>query len=203
MILGEQLAVQGKVYAVIIDGGADLVSNVNDQLECDPYVAKLQSWAIEYDCPIILVVHENPNQPTGKMRGHLGSQLERKAESNLRLTKSNGVTTVFADKMRRAPITKAEGPCYMWDDTEIMHVSCGTTAERRSVVRSKEHWELAEKVFRELGKPTATWSELKHALAKVRKIKSGSAEDWITKLNSSNAIIVTENGQWKHNPVTP
>ena len=203
MILGDELTGRGSVYAVIIDGGADLVSNVNDQLECDPYVAKLQSWAIDYDCPIILVVHENPNQQTGKMRGHLGSQLERKAESNLRLQKNNGVTTVFADKMRRAPITRAEGPCFTWDDTETMHVSCGTTAERRSVVRSKAHWELAEKVFRELGTPTATWSELKHALAKVRNIKPGSAEDWITKLRLSSAIIATENEQWKLNPVTP
>ena len=71
------------------------------------------------------------------------------------------------------------------------------------MVRSKEHWELAEKVFRELGTPTATWSELKHALAKVRNIKPGSAEDWIKKLSLSDAIIATENEQWKLNPVTP
>lgn len=203
MILGEQLAVPGRVYAVILDGGADLVSNVNDQVECDPFVAKLQSWAIEYDCPIILVVHENPNQQSGKMRGHLGSQLERKAESNLRLAKMYGVTTVFSDKMRRAPITKAEGPCFKWSDTENMHVSCGTKEENNAKALRAEHRDFAEQVFRELGKPVATWSELKHAVAKLRTIKPGSAEDWIKKLEKADAIVATESGGWKLNPVTP
>jgi hypothetical protein len=204
MLLGEQLKGQGSVYAVIIDGGADLVRNVNDQLECDPFVAKLQSWAIEYDCPFVLVVHENPNQQSGKMRGHLGSQLERKAESNLRLTKSGGVTTVFSpDKMRGAPITKAEGPCFRWDDAEGMHVSCGTKAENNAKALRAEHRDLAEQVFRELSKPAATWSELKHAVAKVREIKLGSAEDWIKKLEKSDAIVAAETGGWKLNPATP
>ena len=35
--------------------------------------------AIEYDCVFMTVLHENPNSDFGKTRGHLGSQLSRKA----------------------------------------------------------------------------------------------------------------------------
>lgn len=79
----------GGVFAVIIDGTADLVNDVNDPKECNAFVAELHDLAIRHDCPIVNVVHENPGQDGGKMRGHLGSQLERKAESNLRLRKAH------------------------------------------------------------------------------------------------------------------
>lgn len=72
----------GGVFAVIVDGTADLVNDVNDPKECNAFVAELHDLAIRYHCPIINVVHENPGQDGGKMRGHLGSQLERKSESN-------------------------------------------------------------------------------------------------------------------------
>ncbi len=98
------------LFAVIVDGVADLVLDVNDAKECNALVAKLHALAIKYDCPdrIICVIHENPNADTGKMRGHLGSQLERKAESNLRLRKKEDVTVVFSDRQRRrAPILES------------------------------------------------------------------------------------------------
>ena len=58
--------------------------------------------ATEQNAVVVTVLHENPNSEYGKTRGHLGSQLERKAESNLRLQKDNttGVTTIFTEKSR-------------------------------------------------------------------------------------------------------
>lgn len=112
------------IFAVILDGTADLVNDVNDPEECNAFVAELHGLAIEYHCPIINVVHENPGQQAnGKMRGHLGSQLERKAESNITLKKTEDVTVVFSEKMRRAPILEKEGPRFRWSDKEGMHTS--------------------------------------------------------------------------------
>ena len=124
-------ATAGGVFAVILDGTADLVNDVNDPEECNAFVAALHNLAIEHDCPVINVVHENPGQDGGKMRGHLGSQLERKAESNLRLRKSEEITVVFSDKMRRAPIMEKAGPRFRWSDADGMHVSCLTAIATR------------------------------------------------------------------------
>src|SRR2546430_13294089 len=60
-LLMEQAA-PGGIFAVIIDGIADLVSDVNDAEECNGLVAELHASAIKYNCPIICVLHENPGQ---------------------------------------------------------------------------------------------------------------------------------------------
>jgi hypothetical protein len=75
----------GGVFAIILDGIADICMDPNDPPESFALVRKLQTTAINYSCGIITVLHENPGSDIGKTRGHLGSQLARKAETNLRL----------------------------------------------------------------------------------------------------------------------
>lgn len=112
----------GGLLAAFLDGIADLVSDVNDPAECNALIAQLHDLAIRYDCHINGVIHFNPG--TDKTRGHLGSQFERKAETNLRLDKTNDITTIWSDKQRRAPIPKGSGPSFCWSDEHQMHVSC-------------------------------------------------------------------------------
>ena len=133
----------GGVFAVIVDGVADLVDDVNNPDACNPFVAEVQGMAIRYDCPIVTVIHENPTQDSGKARGHLGSQLIRKAESNLRLKKTDGVTVVFAEELQRgAPILQKDGPAFHWDEAKQMHVST-----RRVDPQAEELRSLANEVF--------------------------------------------------------
>lgn len=91
----------GGIHSVFIDGAADMVVDVNDPKESNAFVAALQAQAIEFNCPIIEIVHLNPGSPN-KSRGHLGSQLERKSETNLQLEKTDGITVVWAERNRRA-----------------------------------------------------------------------------------------------------
>ena len=120
--LAEWSAIDG-IFAVILDGVADLVHDVNDAMEGNGFIAKLHGLAISHDCPIISVLHENPAQDSGKMRGHLGSQLERKAESNIRLKRVGDTTVIFGEKMRGAPILEKDGPCVRWSPIDDMHMS--------------------------------------------------------------------------------
>jgi hypothetical protein len=139
---------QGGIHSVFLDGAADFIADVNDAAESNAFVAKLHATAIEHVCPIICVIHFNPGSE--KSRGHLGSQLERKAETNLRLDKAEGVTVIWSDKQRRAPIPKDCGPCFEWSGTEQMHV---TARSRMECADEAERGELAE-LFRDaLGKP--------------------------------------------------
>ena len=68
---------------VIIDGIADLVSDVNNLEESNLCVQKIMEWSARYDCHIITVIHSNWN--TDKPTGHLGSFLEKKAETQIQL----------------------------------------------------------------------------------------------------------------------
>jgi len=68
---------------VIIDGIADLVSDVNSLEESNAVVQKLMEWSAKYNCHIINVIHQNYG--SAKMTGHLGSFLEKKCETHIEL----------------------------------------------------------------------------------------------------------------------
>lgn len=68
---------------VIIDGIADLVSDVNSLEESNAVVQKLMEWSAKFNCHIINVIHHNYG--TTKMTGHLGSFLEKKCETHIEL----------------------------------------------------------------------------------------------------------------------
>ena len=69
------------------------------------------------------MIHFNPGSE--KSRGHLGSQLERKAETNLILEKNKDeVTRIYSVKNRRAGIPKSEGPCFRYDEESRLHITC-------------------------------------------------------------------------------
>lgn len=64
---------------VVVDGISDLMYNTNDIEESDRIVGQLMTLSTEYNCHIICVLHTNPN--SDKARGHVGSALQRKAET--------------------------------------------------------------------------------------------------------------------------
>ena len=69
---------------VIIDGIADLVSDVNSLSESNFVIQKLMEWSANYNCHIINVIHQNYG--SSKLgTGHLGSFLEKKAETVIQL----------------------------------------------------------------------------------------------------------------------
>ena len=68
---------------LIIDGIADLVSDVNSLEESNAVVQKLMNWSATYNCHIINVIHSNYG--SSKMTGHLGSFLEKKCETHIEL----------------------------------------------------------------------------------------------------------------------
>jgi hypothetical protein len=77
------LQTKKKSGLVIIDGIADLVSDVNNLEESNACVQKLMEWTAKYNCHILCVIHSNfgNDKPTG----HLGSFLEKKAETQIQL----------------------------------------------------------------------------------------------------------------------
>jgi hypothetical protein len=93
---------EGKnVGLVILDGIADLVRDANDLISCNEITQKLMEWSAKLNCHIITVIHSNfgSDKPTG----HLGSVLEKKAETQIQLelnTVNEGQVTVKCKRSR-------------------------------------------------------------------------------------------------------
>jgi RecA-family ATPase len=88
---------------VIIDGIADLCSDVNNIEESNAVVQKLMKWTKELNCHIVTVIHSNFG--TDKPTGHLGSFLEKKAETQIQLelnTVNKELVTVSCKRSRNA-----------------------------------------------------------------------------------------------------
>jgi hypothetical protein len=130
-IMAAAKAKHGAVFTLILDGVADFVNSVNDEAECNAFIAWLRALSVTYDCPIICVIHSNEGITAGDDgRGHLGKQLMRKAESNLVLKKDGDVTTITSEKQRKAPITEHDKVAFRWDEEAQRHVSCDREASR-------------------------------------------------------------------------
>ena len=116
----------GGVFMVLVDGIVDLQGDPNDQKACNAYVDRLHALAVEYATVLVLVIHENPGTEQGKTRGHFGSQLERKAECNIRIDRVNSedVIEVYTDRSRSCFIAKGSGVTFKWSTKHQMHVSC-------------------------------------------------------------------------------
>lgn len=188
------------VFMLIIDGIADLIASPNDETEAYALVARLHALAIKHDCAIIGILHENPGSENGKMRGHLGSQLERKAETPLRLAKdaSTGVTTVWSDRARHCHLPKDDGLCFAWSDAMGMHVSVGTAREMKASSKRAKLREEAQAAFGH--EDEMTYTRLTTRLAETSLIAPKTAEKRVKSLSIEGIIFKQSSGGYTLKP---
>lgn len=197
MTLADAVNNFGGVRAAILDGVADFMRDPNEALEAFSLVDKLHAAAITYDCIIVCVIHENPGTDTGKTRGHLGSQLARKAETNLRLHKDThtGITTIWADAARHCHISKEEGTCFAWCDLLGRHVSKGTAKQVKASVKTEKFRAEAEKAFGDAS--SLNYSALVTAIMKAADLKSNkTAEKRVKDYQIDGIVIKHQSGNY-------
>lgn len=87
---------------IVVDGVADLITDANDVSQSTAIVNDLMRISKEYDCHILVVVHANVGSE--KARGHLGSEVLRKAETVITV-KADGETSkcIFAKTRDKRP----------------------------------------------------------------------------------------------------
>lgn len=78
---------------VIIDGIADLISDVNDINQTNRLMDRVLYWTKEFKCHIMTVIHTNYD--SDKPTGHLGSAMSKKAETQMHLSKSENNPNVI------------------------------------------------------------------------------------------------------------
>lgn len=188
----------GGIHSIIIDGVADLCIDPNDPKEAFPLVEELVRLGVRHECPLILVLHENPaqaGQASGKTRGHLGSQLERKAESNLRIIKGeDGVSTLFTERSRSASIPKAHGVCFAWSDERGMHVTVDSPGKADKAAAKREEQQPVVDAAFEGHVGAISWGDLHKCLMERCRMTAGTAERRIREWKSMGLVSAASRG---------
>ena len=139
----------GGIHLIVIDGFADYAKSVNDELEANELVHFFEKLSIKYNCPVIAIVHLNPN--SNKERGHLGSQLQRKSESVLQLKKGKDDTSYCEPVLlRNASTTDVPIIRFAYDTSKNYHTFAGImNSEKTSKDKAIMLREIVEEVFSE------------------------------------------------------
>lgn len=186
----------GGIFAILIDGIADLCADPNDPAEAFALVGWIHTLAMANQCAIGTVLHENPGSDSGKTRGHLGSQLERKAETNLRLAKdSNGITSIWAERARHCHLPKDSAVCFHFSTEAGMHVSCGDAKEIKSAAIREKLQAEADKAFG--GEEVMSYTELVDATMKAFTILERAAKGRVSKWASEGITTKTTDGRYR------
>ena len=182
----------GGIHMVVIDGIADLLNGVNDEESSVKLIEELFRMAAIYNTCILCVVHMAPSGM--KLRGHLGSEVQRKAAGILLVEKETNTnySVVKALKVRDGSPLDVPLIQFGWDKAQGRHVYLGNKSKEESESRKiNELSEVAREIFAK--KSTLGYSELLNAVMEALDIKDRMARNYI-KFMKDNGIIEKSNG---------
>lgn len=139
---------------VVIDGIRDLVTSINDEEQATFIANKLLKWTEELDIHIICVLHQNKGD--NNARGHLGTELQNKAETVLSVTKyqnDENISIVSAEYCRDkepkdfAFTIDSEGLPYTIEGFEVRNEATKRKAIIPSEIDELVHKDILKKVF--------------------------------------------------------
>ena len=191
-----------EVGLVIIDGLRDLMYDINNGKEATDVMTVLMAWTSVYELHIHTVLHLNKND--NNPRGHIGTELENKAETVLIISKNtmnNSVSEVKPMHMRDKEFTTF---AFHIDDNKLpvldssMSVTVVKAREKSLVSLDNEvHQEILGKLFEE-NTPTK-YNDLVNVVAQAYEAagyKRGlnGIKGLIKLLTSKGIIVKEENG---------
>ncbi len=80
------------IEVLVIDGIRDLLMDINNAVESTEVMTLLMKWSFDYNIHIAAVLHQNKGD--GNSRGHIGAELENKAETIIRVTRDENNANV-------------------------------------------------------------------------------------------------------------
>lgn len=179
----------GGVHFVVIDGVADLVKSANDESECIAVIDELHRMAGQYHTCILCVLHYVPNGM--KLRGHIGSELQRKASGILAVEKESEhdeFSTIKATKVRDGNPLEAPILMMVWDKIKKMFVSAGKkTEEEKAQRRNIDLQSMALDLYED--KNAYTYTELCKAIVETFDVAERTAKDYVSQMYGCRYII--------------
>ena len=186
----------GGIHLVVIDGIADLIRSANDETESIAIVDELYRLAGIYNTCIICVLHFVPNGI--KLRGHIGSELQRKAAGILSIEKDDNpeYSVVKALKVRDGSPLDVPMMLFGWDKAEDMHVYRGEKSkEDKEKRKTDELIGVVKEAFRNSFK--LTYQELCEVLMRKMEIKDRTAKKYIAYMKEQHILIQDTSGNYQ------
>ena len=186
----------GGIHLVVIDGIADLIRSANDETESIAIVDELYRLAGIYNTCIICVLHFVPNGI--KLRGHIGSELQRKAAGILSIEKDDNpeYSVVKALKVRDGSPLDVPMMLFGWDKAEDMHVYRGEKSkEDKEKRKTDELIAVVKEAFRNSFK--LTYQELCEVLMRKMEIKDRTAKKYIAYMKEQRILTQDTNGNYQ------
>ena len=186
----------GGIHLVVIDGIADLIRSANDETESIAIVDELYRLAGIYNTCIICVLHFVPNGI--KLRGHIGSELQRKAAGILSIEKDDNpeYSVVKALKVRDGSPLDVPMMLFGWDKAEDMHVYRGEKSkEDKEKRKTDELIAVVKETFRNSFK--LNYQELCEVLMRKMEIKDRTAKKYIAYMKEQRILIQDTSGNYQ------
>lgn len=176
------------IQLVVIDGIADLIKGANDEAESIAVVEELYRLAGIYNTCIITVLHFIPNGL--KLRGHLGSELQRKAAAILSIEKDDdpSISVVKALKVRDGSPLDVPIMQFTWDKDAGMHVYLGEKPKEAKEKRKEDELvAIAREIFAR--QRFLTYVELCEQLQTALDVKERTAKNYIKFMREKEIIL--------------
>lgn len=182
------------IHMVVIDGIADLIKGANDETESIAVVEELYRLAGIYNTCIVTILHFIPSGL--KLRGHLGSELQRKAAAILSIEKDTepSVSVVKALKVRDGSPLDVPIMQFAWNKDAGMHVYLGEKPKEEKEKRKEDELvAVARDIF---GRQNfITYVDLAEQIQAILDVKERTAKSYIKFMREKEIIIKDPSNQ--------
>lgn len=185
----------GGIHLIVIDGGADYISDVNDSVLSNGLVKEFEEIAIQYSTPIIVIIHTNPGGD--KERGHLGSQFQRKSESLLIVRSVRDISFVEPKLLRKAGKSNIPQIYFSYDKEKEYHVECEMVYEQKEnsdLIRMKKIKQLCFKVFSDQN--SYKYGEARDIMMKISGKGETTIKIWFSTMIRNKMIVQNDDKRW-------
>jgi hypothetical protein len=176
------------VHAVVIDGIGDLIGSLNDERESVNLIEELHRMAGIYQTCIACVLHLVPSGV--KLRGHLGSELQRKSAGILCIEKDENtdISCIKALKVRSGSPLDVPLIQFAWDKEKGYHVHIGEKPKEHKQQRKIDDLtNVATELFKD--KEKISYSELMNFLSEMMGVTDRMAKNYIRCKPSVSPIL--------------
>ena len=182
------------IHMVVIDGIADLIKGANDETESIAVVEELYRLAGIYNTCIVTILHFIPSGL--KLRGHLGSELQRKAAAILLIEKDTdpSVSVVKALKVRDGSPLDVPIMQFAWDKDAGMHVYLGEKPKEEKEKRKEDELvAVARDIFGR--QDFITYVDLAEQIQAILDVKERTAKSYIKFMREKEIILKDPSNQ--------
>lgn len=182
------------IHMVVIDGIADLIKGANDETESIAVVEELYRLAGIYNTCIVTILHFIPLGL--KLRGHLGSELQRKAAAILSIEKDTdpSVSVVKALKVRDGSPLDVPIMQFAWDKDVRMHVYLGEKPKEEKEKRKEDELvAVARDIFGR--QDFITYVDLAEQIQAILDVKERTAKSYIKFMREKEIILKDPSNQ--------